>query len=171
MISYISLERYWKALHFPWKIIFEKFENEEEKWRWKKWTFYPVMLRLSFLVQRTFEPCWLQIYNYFWHIYFTFLIIALERCLLDPERPCFLLFFEPNEEPLNAHISKSKVYMRKIIIYLKSAKFKDSLYQMKVSALLDKKFIFFIFIFLLHFQIFQNLFCLSISFQWYITYH
>ena len=25
-----------------------------------------------------------------------FLIIALERCLVNPEKPCFLLFFGPN---------------------------------------------------------------------------
>ena len=63
-----------------------KKKNEDEK----KWTFYLVVLRLSFLVQRIFEPSWFWICNYFCHIYFTFLIIALEKCLVDPEKPCFL---------------------------------------------------------------------------------
>ena len=39
-ISYISLERYRKTLHFPWKTNYEKFKNEEEKWRWKKLTWW-----------------------------------------------------------------------------------------------------------------------------------
>ena len=59
----------------------------------KKWTFYPFMLWTSFSVQRYFEPCWFQIYNYFFHNYVASKDTAPIRLFVGVKKPCFCCFF------------------------------------------------------------------------------
>ena len=47
----------------------EIFQNLEEKWRSKKWTFSLLIIQLSFFPYRNFNLSWHQIYNYFSHIF------------------------------------------------------------------------------------------------------
>ena len=86
------------------KIIFFKLEIEEEKWRWKKSTFFLLSRNYPFSVRRNFKLSWFQICNQIFHIFPGCKVTA---CQSRPKMP-ILVDFTPFLTTLMSHNFWSK---------------------------------------------------------------
>ena len=117
------------------------------------------MLWTSFLVQRYFEPCWFQIYNYFLYIYIASKVAVCWRWSIEVKKQQKTGFFDSNELPYRGCNFWCSKAVEKIIIYFESGEFKVPMYQKwSFYHQRKKKLIFFFFISHLHFSKFLNFF-------------
>ena len=61
------------------KYFGNKFKNEEEKWRWKKWALYLLNVQASYWAGENFNLFWLRICKNFWKLFYTIEVTGPRR--------------------------------------------------------------------------------------------
>ena len=115
----------------------------------KKWTFFLLTYKFSYLLYKNFKPRRFQMYNHLFDIFTGRKDTAFQKGLKMPILGCFW-------PTLTSYIFWSNKDIKKMVTYLKSSKFEVCVVNMKIFHSEEKKFILFILIFLLHFHYFSH---------------
>ena len=121
-------------------------EIEEEKWRWKKWTFFLLDEKFSYSLYKSFKLREFQICNHLFYIFTGTKVTAFQSRLKMPILGCFWL-------TLTSCIFWSSKDIKKMVTYLKLSRFEvfvqwiwKFFVQQKKSSFFSSSFFFFIFI-------------------------